>query len=179
MKIEELNEYRIDLLENLRDVFLQNSVAAILRTPEEGIPMHILTTLHTGIGLRGEEIMGEFSFLPVAAGEEHMHYFNTIFTLTENMDKEKYPLLAEAAGILNLLMPIGAFVFDPDGGLMSFKYTAMIREDSTAEEAFDIINAAVGTSLKYTTMYADIFLDMDDGEAGMEEFNDLLSRNIE
>jgi len=179
MKIEELNEYRVDLLERLRDVFIENSIAAILRTPTEGIPMHILTTLHTEMGLRGEEIMGEFSFLPVATGEEHMHYFSSMFTLTETMGKEKYPFLAQAAGILNMYLPVGAVVFAPEDGLMSFKYNAMIREDSTPEEAFDIINAAAGTSLRYTVMYIDIFLDMADGKAGMEEFNDLLSRNVE
>jgi len=141
--------------------------------------MHILTTLHKEIGLRGEEITGEFSFLPVLTGEDRMHYFSSVFTLSENMGEERYPLLAQAAGILNLWLPIGAVAFSLENSSICFKYNAMIREDSTPEEAFDVINAAVGTSLKYTAIYADIFLDMEEGEAGMEEFNDLLSRNFE
>ena len=66
------------ILERLQAELTAEEVPAILRKKEEeDLPMDVLTVLLTEYGSRQDEVSGEFYFLPLANGAEHVCYFSS------------------------------------------------------------------------------------------------------
>lgn len=172
--MDNLEQFRYNVLEKLRQAFDGLELAAVLRDPVEGLPTHMLNVLHTNIGYTNEEVMGEYYFLPIKDQNAKFHLFTSMLTLTENMPDEKFDELGRAVNLLNFYLPVGAFVFSKPEHIMAFKYTSLIPMGFTEDEALNSIDGNIGLSLQMINQYTDILMKLVKGEAAFEDFLDEL-----
>ncbi len=166
-------QFRYEVLEKIRQDIDTLGEAAILRTPMEGVPTHMLNVLHTMLGHRGEEVMGEYYFLPLE-GENKYHLFSSVLTLTEEMPDSRYDVLGQAANALNFFLPVGSLVFSRSDEIMAYKYTSLIPVTATVEEALGIIDGHIGLATHIVDRYVDPLIDLMQEEISLEDFLDLL-----
>lgn len=168
--MERIEEFRFNVLEKLRQTFDALDVAAILRDPIEGIPTHMLNVLHTDLGYSGDEVMGEYYFLPYKDENAKFHMFSTVMTLTEEMPDDKFDELGRAANLLNFFLPVGAIVFSRPEKIMAYKYTSLIPMGVSADEALNSIDGNIGLSLQLISQYVDVLMKLVRGDIQFIEF---------
>ena len=93
------------ILERLQAELTAEEVPAILRKKEEeDLPMDVLTVLLTEYGSRQDEVSGEFYFLPLANGAEHVCYFSSVISLTETIDPQCLGAVCIAVAMINFYL---------------------------------------------------------------------------
>lgn len=174
INMNEIKTVQYNLLNQLKLVFEENSVPTVLRSAGEAdIPMDILTTLHREFGMDLDEVMGEFYFLPTKDGGT-IHYFTSMISLTEDMDPEFVPAVAEAVRVLNFYLECGAFVMNPTGNLLAFKLVTPVPVSYTTEQLLELININAGHALQITERYVDNLLRLSDGRHSLEHFMEMM-----
>jgi hypothetical protein len=176
--MNKLEQFRYDVLENLQKVFIELEIAAVLREPDEKVPTYRLNTLHTDLGSEGDEVMGEYYFLPINDENAKFHIFYCVYTLTENMPEMKQEELGRAANMLNFYLPVGSFVFNMQENIMAFKYTSLIPVNSTVEEAMNMIDGNIGLSLQMVEKYTPAFIGLMNDEITFDEFINELPQEV-
>lgn len=168
------NSDKEELLKQLKCIFEENKVACVVRTPEEesALATIILTTLHRNMGNHNDEVMGEYFFMPQE--ESNDDYFTISLSITENLTDETYGLFSTASGVMNFFLPFGGFVVNRDITTLAYKYTVIIPADYTKEQAFQLIDKAVGGALDIVDNNIAILTDMEKGEATFDDFMELM-----
>lgn len=166
--IEQVKQTEFELLMKLKKVFDELGVAVVLR--EEDVPVPILTTLHDNIGYQNNEVMGEFYFLPLYEEGQEFHYFSLVMTLDEEVPEERYEDFALATSMLNFHFPIGSFVIERKGGILAYKYTALLPVESDMESLVLQADGAIGTSMALVNDYVDVFMQLLNGEITLQQF---------
>lgn len=169
-------QFRYEVLKILQDAFIDLGVAAILREPDGNFPFHRLNTLHDDMGLEDEEVMGEFYFMPLEEENLKFHLFNIVFTITENMPKDKQEELGRAATHLNFYLPVGAFIFDMEEDILAFKYSALVPVETNAEKAVDMLDGSISLSLRMVGKFYGAFLDLMNEDITFQQFLELIPR---
>lgn len=170
-------EDKIVLLERLQEELLGYKIPCVLRKPEEDpkVSIPILTTLHRNMGRGCEEVMGEYYFQQILAGTEEGYYFTLMISISEELNEETYGMFSVASSILNFYLPFGAFVLNREIKTFAFKHTVVIPASISAEQAYEMINQAIGGSLDIIDNNIDILEDMEKGEATLEDFLETMS----
>ena len=161
---------RYNVLNRLKEMFESVETAAVLRETEGDFQMPMLLTLHDNIGYQGNEVMGEFYFLPLGDKKQKFHYFCTVMTLEENVPPERYDELAMAATMLNFYLPAGAFVLEKGGGVLAYKYTSLLPWDGSEDELLSLADGGIGAALNLTNNYGDAFINLMNRKITLEEF---------
>lgn len=158
------------ILEKLRDDFDSLDMATILSEPSDNVPTYMLNVLHTELSYDGEEVMGEYYFLPFEDENTRYHVFTSMLTLTEEMPEERYEDLGRAANLLNFYLPVGSFVFSKPEGIMAYKHSCLIPKGYSMEEAFKLIDGHIAMSLNIVNQYLSIFMRLLKREISFTEF---------
>ena len=163
-----------ELLEQIKKIFEENDVACVMRTPAEEpvLRVPILTTLHRNMGNHNDEVMGEYLFAPHVEGADE--YFTISLSITENLTEETYGLFSAASGVLNFYLPFGCFILNRDITTFAYKYTVIIPSGYTKEQAFELMDKAIGGALDIVDNNIAILADMERGTATFEDFLELM-----
>lgn len=148
-----------DKLRNILETMRQNlededSPALIREKGEEGLPVDVLTTLHTDFGYDGGEAMGEFYFVELPKNE-NLVAFSGLIVLSEEYSEETLPELYKLMNRLNVRLSIGSFVFDADEPMIGLKFGVAFRKDLEEEELLDQATAAMIFALDAAEKYAE------------------------
>ncbi len=169
-KMEQTKQIQGTILRKLKEIMDSVEIINVIRGQEDGIPFPILTTLHTDLGYEENEVMGEFYFLPIYMQEQKMHYFSIVMTLDEEVPQNKYEELTLAVNMLNFYMPVGAYTVQKDGGILAYKYTALLPTDTTLESLVTQADACIGTALDLVHKYVDVFMQLLNGKITLQQF---------
>jgi hypothetical protein len=172
--MNKIEEFRYNVLEKLRQAFDSLGEAAILRDPAEGLSTHMLNVLHTELGTSGEEIMGEYYFLPVNDENTQFHLFSSVLTLSEEMPEERFEIMCNAANVMNFFLPAGSLVFSKQDGIMAYKFNSLIPGSATEDQALVIIDGNIGLVLNLMDKYADAIMKLLRDEINFEDVLDLM-----
>ena len=163
-------KFRMDVLNGMKSLLDEMEITNMIREADEVMPMPMLTTLHRNLGMAGNEVMGQFYFLPLLDEEQPFHFFTSVLTLDEEVPAEKYEDLAMAATMLNFYLPAGSFVVEKDGGVLAYKSTNFIPVNTSLEDALVLADANMGIAFNLTDAYVDAFMQLLRGEITVEQF---------
>lgn len=163
-----------NILERLKQEFDLLDMATILSEPSENISTYVLNVLHTELSYEEEEVMAEHYFLPLEDENTRFHVFTSMFTLTENMPEDKYEDLGRAVNLLNFYLPTGSFVFCRQENIMAYKYSSLIPNGYSEDEALKVIDGHISMSLNIIGKYLDVFMKMMKGDINLDEFLGML-----
>ena len=168
--MENLKQTQREVLLELKGMLDSLEVVNTLREPEGRLPMPILTTLHTNLGYQGNEVMGEFYFLPLFAEKQDFHYFTVVMTLDEQVPMEKQEEMVKAANMLNYYLPMGAFVVEKDGGILAYKHAGLLPVSLDIEKLSFMADGMIGTAMSMVNEYVDPFMQLLNGQITLDEF---------
>lgn len=158
----------------MEEILGEAQVRTLLRSAgEDGLPVDILTTLHTEFGQDSDEAMGEFYFAPNANGESQVQYFTSVITLSEEVNKEHLPELYEAISKLNFYLPVGSFAIDEEDSSLAYKHVVPIRVDCSQEELLQQVDILIAHALSISEEYIAILLHVSEGKATVQDIIDL------
>ena len=163
-------KFRMDVLNGMKSLLDEMEITNMIREADEVMPMPMLTTLHRNLGMAGNEVMGQFYFLPLLDEEQPFHFFTSMMTLDEEVPADKYEDLAMAATMLNFYLPGGSFIVEKDGGIIAFKNTSYIPVNVTLEDALVLADANMGVAFNLTDSYVDAFMQLLRSEITLEQF---------
>ena len=163
-------KFRRDVLDGMKSLLDEMEITNMIREADEVMPMPMLTTLHRNLGMAGNEVMGQFYFLPLLDEEQPFHFFTSVLTLDEEVPAEKYEDLAMAATMLNFYLPAGSFVVEKDGGVLAYKSTNFIPVNTSLEDALVLADANMGIAFNLTDAYVDAFMQLLHNEITLEQF---------
>lgn len=173
--MRDIKRIKGDVLAALQRDFESHKVPVVLRSAEgENLPTDILTTLHRNFGRDLDEAMGEFYFFPVPGEDTPVLYFSSVINLTEDVEEEFREDVAKAVSVLNFYLECGAFVMNPQGNLLAFKFISPILADLDDTQIIAAANVNVGHSLQISERYADCLLRLCDGRETLEHFMELM-----
>lgn len=168
-----------EVLEKLQKMFANDYIAAELKKElVNGQEMTVLYTLQDDLSERGEEAVGQFSFLPVESAEGSVEFFVMLFVLAEEIgEKEAEPLL-KAMNEINYYLAGAAFSYSRKEKLVVLKAVTALPSEYTPLQAFDIIDCTLGSVQLILDRYSSILLRFLEGSADLEELRGYLPVNI-
>ena len=163
------------ILERLQAELTAEEVPAIPRKKEEeDLPMDVLTVLLTEYGSRQDEVSGEFYFLPLANGAEHVCYFSSVISLTETIDPQCLGAVCIAVAMINFYLEYGAYVVDAEGNLLAYKMVTPIFEEMDEEQFYATVDMNLAHALDAGEQFAGILLKLAEGACSLDDVMDLL-----
>ena len=168
--MEQLKQVQREVLLELKGMLDSLDIVNVLREPEGNLPMPVLTTIHSNIGYQGNEVMGEFYFLPLFAEKQDFHYFTVVMTLDEQVSSEKQEEMAKAANMLNYYLPMGAFVAEKDGGVLAYKHAGLLPVSLDTKMLSFMADGMIGTAMSMVNEYVDPLMQLLNGQITLAEF---------
>lgn len=156
-----------NVLERMKKLFDDSYIPATMREESrEELTIDVLCTLHSDMGYRDDEIMGDFFFVEMADGSM---IFNSIMTLSEELDPNFVFPLSAALSKINPYLGLGCFVTDISDSRLSYKLSIPVSSSLTEDEVYDQVDLCVGHALSICEKYSSILLDVSTGDATAEE----------
>ncbi len=135
----------LEILESLRDRFLLNEhEETILVTRDSGkTDIDMLTTLHRSFGKTGGVAQGLYYF-----DEDQMvpMFMCRLILGTDISDDLILPLCTQIS-LVNPLLPLGAFSFDPMEGVLEYALQVPVEEEWSKEQLLEETDLSIALSL--------------------------------
>lgn len=161
MDIEKIMKERHELLERLRDSLQEELVACEIIEAENENEPEVLRVLFDELGQDNEEgILGEFFFLPPGSDEDEVQHFSAVFTVADEIDKDKLPRLFEAMSYINFRIPCGSFSIDREEEILIYRLTTPFSVQMKGDDLYAQMNICLTNALICTDMYSDILLQL-------------------
>ncbi len=165
-----MNRYT-KILEKLTDMFNEADVPAILRKmdDEKDLPMDVLTVVLDDFSAKGNEWIGEFSFLPLANGAENTAYISVAITMNEEMDMIDSDNVAWFISRFNFYIPYGAFAVNNDGNVLTYKLCVPVNDNGDDDALFDALNLTASHALEFVDNFGELVEAVMEGDITAEE----------
>lgn len=174
MDIEKIKKQREKLLQKANEELKDELIPSVIKDKEEsGIEDGILAILFDELGSNSDEAFGEFFFSPVITDEDEVQYFNCVIVLTQDIDKDKLPLLYEAFAYINFYIPYGAFAIDADHESIVYRYTQALPIRMKDEDLYAQIQIAMGNAISMADSNINLVLSLEDGTMDLEDVRDV------
>lgn len=175
MKREELIERQKNILNQLHELFKNLEMETELSTASENGIADILITEHQEVGMRGDEVLGEYYFLPDPAPEQAFSSLVMTETILDDMTPEHAPDVVCAISRLNLLLPMGAFVVDEESGTVSYRNTVLLRAEDSEDGVFEMVRYGIAVALEIVHRWMDPLMSLAYGNIEFKDFLEILA----
>lgn len=147
-----------NVLKRLEEIFKEESIATILRTPEEeeGLPMDILTVLLDDYSEKGNEWIAEFCFLPLQNATAEVAYLSAAITIADDMTIEEADDVSWFISRFNHYAPFGAFSISEDGNTVTYKLCTPVMDNGNEEDMFEAFNLTAGHALQFVDDFGSV-----------------------
>lgn len=172
MSIDEMENSRHKILEALNQELNESGIAAVVRK-EEGAP-EMISAMLDELGDGDRDIIGDFYFRPIQSEDNPAQIFTAVFTITDQIPKERLQALYEAISYANFSLFAGCFSIDKDHRFFCYTLNTLLPTDLDDEQTFRQIDLAVGNALFYADSYIGILCDVLTGKAEPESVIEFL-----
>ncbi len=150
MNLEEMNLKRRKILAAMLEEFSDELIPAKLaeaEVTEAYEKPEMLSVLFEDLAVDGADVIGDFFF---AASEEDdvIQFFHNVLTLDEEVTEENIGALMQAASIVNLYAPAGAFSVNPLEKSIVYRYSYALPMELSDEELRDAVDLSMGVALQ-------------------------------
>lgn len=178
MDRSKLKLQREKLLKKANEELTGEMIPSMFKDKEEsGIEDGELAILFDEMGLHEDEAFGEFFFSPIVTDEDEVQYFNCLIVLTEEIDKEKLPVLYEALAYINFYIPYGSFGIDADNESIVYRYTQALPIKMKDDDLYEQIQIAMGNAITMADSNINTILSLEDGTMDLEDVRDIFIIN--
>ena len=174
MKIELLKEKQNVVLMALHQLFENLEIMTDFSREAENHVADMVVAEHRDVGLKGDEILGEYYFLPDKNEEQDYQSMVFALTLMDDLKKEHMEDVIKAISVLNFILPKGAFVVDEDNGLLMYRYVASFPAEESEEEMFSLARFHIAFSVQLVSMWLDPLMTLAYGTITYEEFRKIV-----
>lgn len=143
-------------------------VPAMVRDKDEVIPSPVLTVMYSEVGSELNEVIGEYTFLPVSVDDE-VQIFSSIVTMTDELPDNNLDELRKAVSRLDFYLPLGSIGMDIEDKRLGFKFGVPIPVTTSEDTLFELINMYITTGYMQVDRYIGMLLKIAQGEAKAEE----------
>ena len=174
MKREELKEKQNVVLTALHKLFKELDILTDFSREADNHMTDMVVAEHRDVGLKGDEIMGEYYFLPDKNEEQNYQSMVFALTLMDDLEKEHMEDVIKAISVVNFILPKGAFVVDEDNGLLMYRYVAAFPAEESEEEMFSLARFHIAFSVQLVSMWLDPLMTLAYGTITYEEFRKIV-----
>lgn len=175
MKREELIERQKNILNQLQELFENLEMETELSPVSENGIADILIAEHREVGMRGDEVLGEYYFLPDPSPEQAFSSLVTTVTIVDDMTPEHAPDVVCAVSKLNLLLPAGAFVVDEGSGTVSYRNTVLLRAEDSDDGVFEMVRYGITLAIEIVHRWMDPLMSLAYGNIEFKDFLGILA----
>ncbi len=170
MDRNKIKQQREKLLKKACDELTEEMIPALFKDKEEsGIEDGELAILFDELGSNNDEAFGEFFFNPIMSDEDAVQYYTCLIILTEEVDKDKLPLLYEALTFINYYLPFGCFAIDGDNESIVYKYVQALPINMKDDALYEQIQIAMGNAITIADSNINLVLSIEDGTMDMDD----------
>ena len=172
MDIKTLMNERHAALEAVEGMLQEELIAARLNEPDDKNDIEVLTVIFPELGLDGDSALAELFFLPIVSEEAQVQHFNTVITIADDLEEERFPALYEAISYINFRLVCGAYALDEESGSLVFKLSVPMPIDLQGDDLIREINICSGNAVAVLDQHIDLVLGIANGEVTMDDIKD-------
>ncbi len=172
MSIKEAIEIRNELLDRMVDDYREVDIAAVVAENDDKDAPKIVRAILDEIGIEDGAI-GEFYFNP-SSDEDEIQIFNALLTMTEDIPEDNLPVLYEAMGYINFVLPVGCFAYDKDHNFLIFKLSVSMPISFDKEVVYSLMDTAAGNASSIVDTYMDVLVNVAKGKVSIDEVMGIL-----
>ncbi len=164
------------LLKRLEEFFKNDETveeASLFTKQELKAPMDVLRVLVTDYGAGLNDILAEYSFLPLGE-EDEIWYFSGVLTIRMNVPHEGVMPLSVAVSRLNFYLPAGAFAVSADGTTLIYKNVSLIRTDRSDDLIYEDMELLSDTALLIPENFVYSLIEVSQGGLTLKQFLETL-----
>lgn len=170
MNQAEVKEKQEQLLKNIQKIFDATGYLNEWSGEEENNLTDILRAEHPEVGAHGDEVMGEYYFLPSLTDQAEVLNFVVSLTLSDSLTQEAQGRIVPAITKINSVMPLGGFVLDQSWEILSYRYVISFFPEEDEEMMVRKACYYIAMALQYTALWIDALLDLEAGKLSVEAF---------
>lgn len=162
-----------EVLQGLQQIFDLTGYLTELSSRKENGMTDILRAEHPEVGIHGDEVLGEYYFLPALTDKVDAMNLVISMTLTDSLKKEAVTRIQTAITKINAVLPFGAFVLDVSEEILSYRYVAVCFEQEDADQIVKKASYLIAMALQFTALWIDSLLDLEGGRLSEADFLEL------
>ena len=121
-----------------------------------------------GVGLDGDEVLGEAMFLPNTP-EDFFYTFISSMLLSDEIDEAYLDEVIVAISILNFYVPMGSFLYSATDKMLVYRNSAMISFDLPMKQIYKQAALLVEKTYEQVDKYVEILLKISEGQSNTDE----------
>ncbi|OPX87812.1 MAG: hypothetical protein A4E53_02347 [Pelotomaculum sp. PtaB.Bin104] len=163
--------FALTILQKCQTLYEQAGLVTGWVEPSEEAPFHSLLVRYDKVGERESSVTMDLCFLPhlEEAASEGVYLLQTFVTITEKIFPIAAGEMLKIVAKINTQLPLGAYGFFEDTGLVYFKYNIIINESTGDDAAIKTIDQQSGLILHQIFLFIDAILDVAEGIKTAEE----------
>ena len=165
-----------EVLQGLQQIFDLTGYLTELSGRKENGLTDILRAEHPEVGIHGDEVLGEYYFLPALTDKVDAMNLVISMTLTDSLEKAAVDRIRMAITKINSVLPFGAFVLDASEEILSYRYVAVCLEQEDADLIVRKASYLIAMALQFTALWIDPLLDLEGGRLSETEFLEQFSQ---
>jgi len=163
--------FPLAMLKKCRTLYEQAGLVTGWAEPSEEAPFHSLLVRFDKVGGRESSVSMELCFLPhlEEAASEGVYLLQTFVTITENVVSSASSEILKIVAKINTQLPLGAYGFFEDTGVVYFKYNNIINESTGDDATIRAVDQQSGMILHQIYLFIDAILDVAEAIKPAEE----------
>lgn len=179
MNQTEVKSKEEQLLKNIQQIFDITGYDTEWSGKEENEMTDILRAEHPEVGAHGDEVLGEYYFLPSLTEQVDTMNFVVSLTISDSLSPEAQARIVPAITKINSVMPLGVFVLDQSWEILSYRYVLSFFPEDDEDTMVRRASYHIGMALQYTALWIDALLDLEAGKLSVETFLQNFSKYYE
>lgn len=171
-----LKEKEKEVLQGLQQIFDLTGYLTEWSDQEENGMTDILRAEHPEVGKHGDEVLGEYYFLPSLTKEVDVMNLVISMTLTDSLRAEAAERIRFAITKINAILPFGAFVLDGTEEILSYRYVTVCFAQDDVEMMIRKASYLIAMALQFTALWIDPLLYLESGKLSEAEFVKVFSQ---
>ena len=171
MEKQKLQSREKHLANQLFDQLTQTGYEPTRTSVEESGLYDVVTVELDGIGIGGDYALCHMFFLPSMEDDMPVHNFSVTMNITDTIEGDDRKIsVMQAITYLNFIVPIGAFVLDPELNVLSYRRNTAIPVDLSEEETLGLMGREFFNSTATITPFISALVCLRNGEIELPEF---------
>lgn len=166
----ELREKQRKVLNGLKEIFDLTGYITEWSDEESNRMTDMVIAEHPEIGKRGDEVLGEYFFLPGLETSVEVLHLVVSLTITDSLRAKRVGTVRKAVSRINSVLPMGAFVMNRTDEILSYRFVVSFFPEEETDMMIRKASYHVAMGLQFTALWMDALLDLDGGKLTYEDF---------
>ena len=175
MKREILAEKQRRVLAQMKELFESLEMETEYSPVSDNGIADIVIAEHREVGQNGDEVLGEYYFLPDQAPDLELSSFMISQTILDDMKETQAEDVIRAVSRLNLFVPIGNFLVDERNGIISYHHAVLLKAETPEDQMYEMARYSVAVSVEIVHRWMDPLMSLAYGNMELKDFLEILN----